>query len=256
VSVVETRVADGVGHLLLNRPDVMNAVTLELARGLADALRTLAADERVRVIAVRGAGGNFCAGGDFHEVQRLTAEGADALRGLFVAFRDALATIDRIDVPVVAVVEGNAMAGGFELLQAADLVLARDDARLCDNHVNFGQVPGGGGSQRLPRIVGRQAALAHLLGGERLSGAEAAAMGLVQHAWPGDEFDERVEQYLARLASRDPAAVRRIKRLVVDGGSLPLDDGLELELATVVDHITAPERPSDYIAAFSSRSSS
>lgn len=249
MSVVETRIEDHVGHVVLNRPEVMNAINLELAEQLEETLLALSLDDAVHVIAVRGAGGNFCAGGDFQEVQRLTAKGPDSLASLFIAFRGALEAIGSINIPVVTVVEGNAMAGGFEFLQAADICLARSDARLCDNHVNYGQVPGGGGSQRLPRMLGRQAALAHLLGGERISGAEAETLGLVQRAWPPDEFEERVEEFLTRLAARDRTAVRRIKRLVVDGLEGPLAAGLDLELATVVRHISGGT--DDYAGTFS-----
>jgi len=252
VSVVATRIEGTVGHVLLNRPQAMNAVNLDLAEQLEAALLELGANDGVHVIAVRGAGGHFCAGGDYREVQRLTTEGPEALTRLFTAFRAALDAIDRIDVPVVAVVEGNAMAGGFEFLQAADIVLARDDARLCDNHVNHAQVPGGGGSQSLPRVLGRQAALEHLLGGERLSGADARALGLVQHAWPAEEFEDRVTEFLTRLATRDNHAVRRIKRLVVDGLAGTFEDGLDLELTTVVDHITGAASV-DYAHAFTAK---
>jgi enoyl-CoA hydratase/carnithine racemase len=252
VSAVATRIDAGVGHVLLNRPQVMNAITVDLAEQLETALLELGAHDRVHVIAVRGSGGNFCAGGDYREVQRLTAEGPDALSRLFTSFRAALGAIDRIDVPVVAVVEGNAMAGGFELLQAVDVVLARTDARLCDNHVNHAQVPGGGSSQRLPRILGRQAALTHLLAGERLTGADAHQLGLVQRAWPAEDFEEQVATFLGRLAARDRTAVRRIKRLVVDGLAGSLEDGLDLELTTVVDHITGAATV-DYAHSFTAK---
>lgn len=249
---VETTVADRVGTILLNRPGAMNAITIELAEALESALRQLAADEAVSVIVIRGAGGNFCAGGDFQEVQRLRAQGAGALRGLFVAFRRALSTIDEVDVPVVAVVEGNAMAGGFELVQAVDIAVAHEDARLCDNHVNFAQVPGGGSSQRLPRLLGRQGALAHLLTGERLSGKRAAELGIVQTVFPADGFDSSVDAFVARIAAKDRATLRSIKRLVVDGLGQALDSGLDLELETVVAHIT--RGAGDYATAFTNSS--
>lgn len=249
-SVVRATVEGRVGQVLLDRPESMNAITVELATGLETALHDLGTRDDVHVITIRGAGGNFCAGGDFHEVQRLRQQGDDALRGLFRAFRSALAVIDAVDVPVVALVEGNAMAGGFELLQAVDVCLARSDARLCDNHVNYGQVPGGGGSQRLPRLVGRQRALAHLLTGHRMTGTEAEALGLVQHAWPAESFEEQVAAWLDRLAGHDRTTVGRIKRLVVDGLARPLGEALDLELATVMRHIGQDVRAADYATAF------
>ncbi|HWJ82459.1 MAG TPA: enoyl-CoA hydratase/isomerase family protein [Nocardioides sp.] len=226
-----------VGRITLDRPEAMNAVTLDLARQLGAAVRDAAATDGVRVLLIRGAGGNFCAGGDFDEVQRLRAEGADALRRLFESFGGACAAIGEVEQPVVAAVEGVATAGGFELMQACDVALVRDDARICDNHVNFGMVPGGGGSQRLPRLVGRQRALGHLLSGERLSGVDAVAWGLAHRWFDAAAFDAGVDEFVARLAGRRPDAVAGIKRLVRGGLDVGLEEGLAHEVDAVVAHI-------------------
>lgn len=232
---VTTRLDDGVGWIVLDRPEVGNAVSLELATALGAAIARLARE--ARVIAIRGAGGNFCTGGDFEEVARLRAEGRDSLRRLFDEFGAALASIAALEVPVVAVVEGHAAAGGFELMQACDLSLVRTDARISDNHSNFGMVPGGGGSQRLPRLVGRQRALGLILSGERLSGEEAMAWGLAYRAFLPERFEAEVARFLARLAAKEPAALARIKTLVRSGSELDLAAGLELEREVVVKHL-------------------
>lgn len=254
-TVVRTEVAAGIGRVTLDRPDQMNAITVALGAQLEAALVDLGAREDVHVIAVRGAGGNFSAGGDFGEVQRLREAGPEALVPLFENFASACATIARVDQPVVAVVEGVAMAGGFELMLAADVVLVREDARVGDNHVNYGQVPGGGSTQRLPRLLGRQQALGLLLSGDRLSGADAAALGLAHRSFPAATWDTDVETFLETVAGRRPGALRRIKRLVHDGLALPLDAGIALELRTVVDHI-AGEAGGAGISAFTERASS
>lgn len=234
---VRVEVAGALATIVLDRPEAMNAITVDLGRTLHRAVRELGERADVAVVVIRGAGGNFCAGGDFHEVQRLRQGGADALTPLFVHFGEALRAIERLPQPVVAVVEGVAMAGGFELLQACDLVLVRDDVRLADNHVNFGQVPGGGGSQRLPRLLGRHRALAHLLTGEQWSGPDAVAMGLAHRSFAPADFEDGVRAILDRLATRRPDALAGIKRLVREGLDLDLDAGLDLELATVIEHI-------------------
>ena len=156
---VSVSAAAGIGTIVLNRPEQLNAVNVELAVALERALVTLGSDPAVNVVLIRGGGGNFCAGGDFAEVERLRGEGPAALRALFEAFRRACDAIAAVEVPVVAAVEGVAAAGGFELMQAADIVLVSDDARIADNHVRFGMIPGGGSTQRLPRLVGRQQAI-------------------------------------------------------------------------------------------------
>jgi enoyl-CoA hydratase/carnithine racemase len=228
-----------VAEVLLNRPHARNAITLALAQGLHDALESAAgwAD----VVLVRGAGGHFCTGGDVQEVSRLREAGPEALRPLFTAFVGACELIAELPVPVVAAVEGYAMAGGFELLQSVDVALVRDDAVLCDNHVNHGLVPGGGGSQRLPRIVGRQRGLAHLLTGDRLSGAQAADWGLVYRSVAPEQFEAAVLDVVAGLARKDRSAVRRLKRLVREGLRGSLADGLALELEATVEHLCGAE---------------
>jgi enoyl-CoA hydratase/carnithine racemase len=238
VSVVQYAIADGIGRITLNRPERMNAVTIDLARQLEDALSELSRDPAVMVIVIRGAGKNFCAGGDVAEVERLRSAGAEPLRTLFDAFRRACDAITAVDVPVVAAVEGVAMAGGFELMQAADIVIVSDDARIADNHINFGMVPGGGSTQRLPRLVGRQLALGLLLSGDRFSGLDAVRLGLAYRSFAPQDFDEGVDQFVAQLAGRDRAAVTTIKRLVAGARQRSLPEGLDEEINAVVAHIT------------------
>jgi enoyl-CoA hydratase/carnithine racemase len=237
VSTVRTRIEDGVAYLILERPDKMNAISVELARNLASALRTCGEDPSVAVIVIRGAGGNFCAGGDVEDVERLRAEGADRLRTLFDAFRQACVAIAALDVPVIAAVEGVAVAGGFELMQAADIALVRDDAKIADSHINFGMIPGGGSSQRLPRLVGRQTAMALLLSGDRINGLDAVRLGLAYRSYSPTEFEDGVRAFAAKLATRDRTAVTRIKRLVETAGDAPLSEGLDAEVDAVVAHI-------------------
>jgi enoyl-CoA hydratase len=251
-SVIASR-AGAVGQITLNRPDSYNAITIELARSLERALIELAAD--THVIVIRGAGGNFCAGGDFNQLQALRADGEGAMRELFEAFGAACAAVAAVPVPVIAAVEGYAMAGGFELMQACDIVLVREDAKIGDNHSNFGQVPGGGSSQRLPRLVGAQRALALILSGDRLSGPEAVAWGLAYRSLPAAAFEAEVQAFAERIAAKSPAALARAKHLIRDGLELPLEQGLQLELATVLGHL-ADTSAAEGMERFTSRGGS
>jgi enoyl-CoA hydratase/carnithine racemase len=126
-------------------------------------------------------------------------------------------------------------------MQACDVAIVRDDARIADHHANFGVIPGGGGTQRLPRLVGRQRALALMLSGDPLSGAEAVAWGLAYRSAPPESFDAAVEQLARRLAGVSRDAQSQIKRLVRDGLDGPLAEGLALERAAVLEHL-APHR--------------
>ena len=130
--VVTLRISEGVGYVVLNRPEVMNAVSIELAVRLRESLECAARDETVKVIVLRGAGGNFSVGGDFREVEFLRMQGETALEQLFTAFGDACKLVEFLPIPVLAAVEGYAMAGGFELVLASDITLVRDDAKLSE----------------------------------------------------------------------------------------------------------------------------
>ncbi|KAA0080133.1 enoyl-CoA hydratase/isomerase family protein [Mycolicibacterium sp. P9-64] len=235
---VTVTAAAGIGRITLDRPEQLNAINVELGVALERALHTLGSDPTVNVIVVRGAGGNFCAGGDFAEVERLRADGPSALRTLFTAFRRACDAIAAIDVPVVAAVDGVAAAGGFELMQAADIVLVSENARIADNHIRFGMIPGGGSTQRLSRLVGHQQAMGLLLSGERLSGADAVRLGLAYHSFTPSEFDAATERFVEAMAGRERSALVAIKRLVVAGRQKPLAAGLDDELDEVVRHIS------------------
>jgi enoyl-CoA hydratase/carnithine racemase len=237
LSVVQHAIADGIGRITLNRPERMNAVTIELAHQLEDAVSELSSDPTVNVIVIRGAGKNFCAGGDVAEVESLKSGGPEPLRTLFDAFRRACDAIATVDVPVVAAVQGVAMAGGFELMQATDIVIVSDDAKIADNHINFGMIPGGGSTQRLPRLVGRQLALGLLLSGDRLSGLDAVRLGLAYRSFSPQDFDAGVKDFLAQLAGRDRAAVTTIKKLVRGARQQSLSQGLDDEISAVVEHI-------------------
>jgi enoyl-CoA hydratase len=232
---VLTALAGRIGQITLDRPEAMNAITVTLAGELEQALHELAED--ADVIVIRGAGGNSSVGGDIDEVERLRAQGPGALAELFDAFGRACATIAELPVPVLAAVEGYALAGGFELMQACDVAIVRDDAKLADHHSSFGLIPGGGSTQRLPRLVGRQRALGLILSGERLSGDEAVAWGLAYRSAPVDTFDAAVHALATRLAGRGRDGQARIKQLVQAGLERPLTDGLRLEREAVVEHL-------------------
>jgi enoyl-CoA hydratase/carnithine racemase len=238
VSVTSSAV-DGVGNIYLDRPGRMNAINVELAVELGHAITELGRDADVQVIVIQGAGATFCAGGDFDEVLRLRADGATALRSLFTAFRAACDAIATVDVPVITAVRGVAAAGGFELMQAADIVLISEDARIADSHIKFGMIPGGGSTARLPRLVGRQQAMGLLLSGDEISGVEAVDLGLAYHAYPPDDFDQAVARFAAKLAARRRESVVAIKRLVRSALSASLDEALDAEVAAVVEHILA-----------------
>lgn len=237
---IETTVDGATATVWLNRPDAMNAVTIGLAHALETALREVGRRPDIHLVTLRGRGGNFCAGGDFNEVASLRAQGETELARLFDTYAAAIAAVAEIPQPVLAAVEGVAVAGGFELMLASDLAAVSHDARLSDKHVTFGLIPGGGSTQLLPRLIGRQQATAHLLLGETIRGHEAVTAGLAQFAWPADTFDQQLRHLISRLADRPRSALVQIKRLVREGLEQPLADGLAAERRAVVLHLAGP----------------
>lgn len=232
---VEVEVDGNVGRLTLNRPASRNAISLNLARELGAGVRALA--PRVSVIVIRGAGGTFCAGGDFEELMALREAGRAALAELFTAFRDATAAIAAAEVPVVAVVEGHAVAGGFELIQAVDVAIAAESATLADIHARFGQIPGGGGTALLPRLIGQARATALVLTGDTLTARQACEWGLLYQVVPDADLDEAAAALVRRLTKGSRAARAASKRLIREGLALPLPAALDAELSAVLDHL-------------------
>lgn len=223
--VLTVDVADGVATLTLNRPGKRNALNGELVDALHDALGEVAADPEVRVVAVRGAGKDFCAGADLAELERVASMGseeslADAQRmgDLFVALR----TLDR---PVVAVVQGKALAGGAGLATACDLVLAREDAVFGYPEVHLGFVPAMV-MTILRRKVGESRAFELVARGRRVDAGEAHALGLVNHVFPAGGFQEGVETYLRELAELPPTAVALTKRLLYGLDGMGFEEGI------------------------------
>jgi enoyl-CoA hydratase/carnithine racemase len=236
VSEVLVAIDDRIGRLTLNRPQARNAISVALARELAAGVRRLA--PAVDVITVRGAAGTFCAGGDVAELDRLRLTGRQELAGLFLSFRDALRAIAQAQVPVVAIIEGHAVAGGFELAQACDVVVAAESAVLADIHARFGQIPGGGDTALLPRLVGRGRAGALILTGDSLTAHQARDWGLVYQVFPDAALDAGVAQLLHRLTRGSRAVRAATKRLIRDGLELPLTAALDAETEAVLDHLT------------------
>lgn len=243
------RCEERVATITLNRPHLVNAISLDLAQRFRKAVGTAAAE--ADVIVVRGGGDHFSAGAD---LTLLTECGDDEtkMREVISAISSAFAELEAVDVPVIAAVRGYALAGGFELMQACDLVVVAEDAVIGDQHSNFGLVPGGGGSQRLPRLCGRQRALGLLLTGDRIDGNAAVDLGLAYRAVPSADTFAAAASLAQALASKSRESLRVMKRLVDRGAELPLDVALELEIDANVTHSSHPDFR-EGIAAFHAR---
>src|SRR6266540_3018729 len=229
-----------VARVVLDRPAQLNAISPELLNDLDAACAAVEADTTVGAVALTGSGRAFCAGADLRVVQELAPD-PDRWRVFMDLWHRVFDRIERLPVPVVAGVHGLALAGGLELTLVCDLVVADEDARLGDQHVNFALVAGGGGSQRLPRLIGARRAKELMLLGGWLSAAQALDWGLVNRVAPAGTLDAAVEEMAGTLATASSSAARTVKALVNRAFDADLAGGLELELSLVAAHMRTAE---------------
>ncbi len=220
--------ADGVAVVTLNRPDKLNAINTQVLADLSRAFRQARADEAVRGVVLTGSGEKaFAAGADIAEFTAL-----DALEGHRFALRGqaVLTGIESLPKPVVAAVGGFALGGGCELALACHLRVASEKAQFGLPEVGLGLIPGYGGTQRLPRLVGLGLATEMILSGDRITAARAREIGLVNHVVAPDELLDRAKELVARIASKAPLAVAMALN-AIRAVDLPQAQGLQLEAA-------------------------
>jgi enoyl-CoA hydratase len=213
--------------LTLNRPKVLNALNHRTFTELETAFTELAASDSIRAILLTGAGEKaFAAGADIQELAQLSGQEGQQLAARGQRIFDL---IENCGKPVIACINGFALGGGCELAMACTLRLASETAKLGQPEVKLGLTPGYGGSQRLPRLIGKGAALKLLLTGEIISAAEAHRLGLVDEVVPPAELLPRAEQLALAIAANAPLAVRHTIAAVHAGYDLPLRQALDLE---------------------------
>lgn len=227
-----------VARLVLNRPHVLNALSPALISEALEAVREVAASD-TRVLVLSGAGRSFSAGVDLKIASSpaYTREVATRHSETARALCDLLETMPQA---TLAQVHGDCFTGGLELAIACDFILAAEDAVFCDSHGKLGLRPGWGLSQRLPRRVGTMRAKALSLTGRRVSGIEAAALGLVLEVAPADSLPDRVEAMARQIAANNAGSVAAYKALYRAAEDRGLADGLAFEAA-----YRPPRQPAD-----------
>lgn len=220
--------ADGVALVTLNRPDALNALSRQLVRELGAAFRQARADDAVRGVVVTGAGEKaFAAGADISEFAGM--EPLEAHR-LALTGQAVFSAIEQTTKPVVAAVNGFALGGGCELAMACHLRVASETAQFGQPEVNLGLIAGYGGTQRLPRLVGRGLATEMLLTGERVSAQRAYEIGLVNRVVPAEKLLETARALVHTIAAKAPVAVSMTLQ-AIHASELPLAAGLQQEAA-------------------------
>jgi enoyl-CoA hydratase len=218
---------EGIGYITINRPKVMNALSIKTVHELTDAFEVMGSDYEVKAVILTGSGEkSFVAGADIPEFQNLTPDGARdyAMRG-----QKLLNIIERLGKPVIAAVNGFALGGGCEIAMACSIRVASDNAKLGQPEVGLGLIPGYGGTQRLPRLVGKGRAYEMILTGRPIDAARAEAIGLVNKVVPQTELIGECEKIAKAIAKQAPLAIRYCLEAVDRGLNMSLDDGLALE---------------------------
>ena len=217
---------NGVATITVNRPDKRNALNAAVRSEIVHALDALRSDPAVRVVLLTGAGEKaFVAGADIQEfAERTPLEQRQAMASRRVF--DELAGFPK---PTVAVINGLALGGGCELALACDFRIAASTARLGQPEINLGLIPGGGGTQRLPRVVGSGQAMRMVLTGAIIDAAEAQRIGLVELVLPADELRSGAQEIARQMAAKSPIALQMGKAAVRAAAEMPLSAGLAYE---------------------------
>jgi enoyl-CoA hydratase/carnithine racemase len=223
-SLLQTSVDDRVALCRLNRPEARNALSPDLMEELATAVEAFDADPDIRCIVVAGSDEAFASGADIAALRERTFE--ESLRHPASAFWRRLAACK---TPLVAAVSGFALGGGCELALVCDLIVASETAQLGQPEINLGIIPGGGGTQRLARVIGKQRAMELVLTGRRIDAAEAERLGLVNEVTGKGEWLDQALELARRIARRPPIAARLAKQAVLAAEETGLAAGLEHE---------------------------
>ncbi len=213
--------------LTLNRPNVMNALCYDMLLEIQQALNSVWFDKETRVIIVTGSGEKaFCAGADLKEREKMTEE---EVRNFIRTIRDTFTMFEDIPKPVIAAINGYAFGGGLEMVLACDIRIASDNAVMGLTETSLAIIPGAGGTQRLPRIVGRAWAKELIYTARRISAEEALKIGLVTHVVPKEKLLDKAFEIAREIASNGPIAVTQAKFAINRGIEVDIKTGLEIE---------------------------
>jgi enoyl-CoA hydratase/carnithine racemase len=236
-----------IAYVTIDRPKVLNALNMATMEELGEVFTDLAADREIRVVILTGSGEKaFVAGADINELQKNNPVEAKAYTHRGQAVLDL---IENLGKPVIACINGFALGGGCEIAMACTMRLAGDTAKLGQPEVKLGIIPGYGGTQRLPRLVGSGRAMQILLAGEMIPAQEAYRIGLVNEVLPAERLIARAEEIAQKIIANAPLAVQYCTEAVNQGLNMTLEEGLFLE-ATLFGLCSATEDKKEGTTAF------
>ena len=243
-------VGDRIATLTVNRPDKLNALNDATIAELGNAIDQIRVDDSVGGVILTGAGRAFIAGADISELSGQTPVLGKARAR---AGQDVFRRFETCPKPVIAAVNGFALGGGCELAMACHIRIASDAAKFGQPESKLGILPGYGGSQRLPRLVGKGRAMQLLLTGEMIDAATALEFGLINRVVPADALTETVNDYAALIAAKSPAAVKLGKQAVREQASMDLPQAYERASRAMIENMLAADCEEGISAFFEKR---
>jgi enoyl-CoA hydratase len=219
--------SEGIATITLNRPEALNAFSKEVVDEVLQALEDIRNDENTRVVILTGAGEKaFSAGADIKAMKGMNTLKA---RELSLMGEKICVSLENLEKPVIAAINGYALGGGLEVAMSCDLRIASENARMGQTEINIGLIPGWGGTQRLTRLIGRTKAKELIFTGKMIDAKTAEQLGIVNLVVPADKFKETVRQFALELAQKAPVAIKIAKALINKGAEIGLDAALALE---------------------------
>ena len=218
---------NGVAILTINRPDKLNALNSKVHQEGVVALENLQTDEEIRVVVITGSGEkSFIAGADISE---FAGETPVTQRSVFQN-KTLFNSIDAFPKPVIAMINGFCLGGGCEVSLACDIRIASENAKLGQPEINLGIIPGGGGTQRLTKLIGEGKSMELILTGDMIDAQTALSLGLVNHVYSAEELKEKTLKLANKIASKSPIALQMAKEAVKTASKANLDEGLRREI--------------------------
>lgn len=233
------KVKDDIAFITINRPKALNALNTDTLRELVSAIKEVQMDKEIKAAIITGEGRAFVAGADIAQMKDLTTvEGRD----MTILGQRIFDKIENIDKPVIAAVNGFALGGGCELAMACDIRIASEKAKFGQPEVNLGIIPGYGGTQRLPRLVGKGMAKYLIYTGEMIDAAEAYRIGLVQKVVAPEELIDKAVDVAKTIMSKAPIAIKMAKHAINNGLNLDLHSGIAYEAEAYTTTFSTEDR--------------
>lgn len=230
-SIIYTKDEKGIVTVTINRPEVRNALNIAVRKELRKAIEEISQDKDIRVVIITGAGDKaFISGADLNELKDATPLSIDEYAATLG--QQLYTDIENLRVPVIAMINGFCLGGGLELAMCCDIRIASTNAKFGQPEINVGFFPGGGGTQRLPRLIGWGRAKELIYTGRMLDAAEADRIGLVNRVVPPEKLETETRQMAENIASKSPLTIALIKKVINRGFYTDLAAGLSNERAT------------------------